>query len=236
MTEETDENESIYFGLTKPFPCSYLDNQQEQLLTLTEYPLDYLIYERLLTLGFRRNGNAIYKPHCQFCSQCRPIRLPVQRFCHSKRQKRTVKKNINFIWKCSSTAKDEYFYLYERYINERHDDGPMFPATKEQYQHFLFCDWLQPQFIELYDEDILIGVAVSDVLNNSISAVYSFFSTSYDKHSLGSYLILLQIELAKKLNKDYLYLGFQVDGNRKMSYKKNYRPFQILTENGWKPE
>ncbi len=236
MTELTYKNDAIYFGLTKPFPCSYLENQQEQLLTLTEYNLDSLMYERLLNLGFRRNGNAIYKPHCQFCSECRPIRLSVSQFTYSKRQKRTFKNNASLTWKHSKEIKEEYFYLYEIYINKRHHDGPMFPATREQYQQFLFCDWQQPQFIELYDGELLIGVAVTDVLNNSISAVYSFFSSSYVKNSLGSYLILLQIELAKQLNKDYLYLGFQIDGNRKMNYKTNYRPYEILTEQGWKTD
>ncbi len=224
----------IYFGLTHPFDCSYLAGKQEQLLTLTDYEIDIPLYERLLSLGFRRNGSAIYKPHCPACAECKPIRIAVEQFKVSKRQKRTLKQNANFRWQQSDKDKPEYFELYKKYIQDRHSDGPMYPADRQQYEQFILCSWLPDSFIEIYDNQKLIGVAVSDVITDSLSAIYSFFDNEYAKFSLGSYMILAQIELAKRLNKQYLYLGYQIDECRKMNYKKLYRPYEVLTDQGWK--
>ena len=235
MSNKPAETEGlIYFGLTHPFDCSYLAGKQEQLLTLTDYDIDLPLYDRLLSLGFRRNGNAIYKPHCPACAECKPMRIAVNEFKASKRQKRTLKQNANFIWQLSNKDKPEYFSLYQKYIEARHADGPMYPADKKQYEQFILCAWLPDSFIEVYDQKKLIAVAVTDVLTNSISAIYSFFDDEYAQYSLGSFLILAQIELAKKLNKEYLYLGYQIDECRKMNYKKLYRPYQVLTDQGWK--
>ena len=235
-TNSSPSEDLIYFGLTKPFDCSYIIGNQEQLLTLTDYEIDISLYERLLSLGFRRNGSSIYKPHCAACTSCKPIRVPVNEFIVSKRQKRTLKQNCDFNWKLSDKNKSEYFLLYKDYIQARHSDGPMFPADKHQYDQFLLCSWLPDSFIEIYHQKKLIGVAVADILQNSVSAIYSFFDNEYSKNSLGSYMILVQIDLAKQLNKDYLYLGYQIDECRKMNYKKLYRPYEVLTEQGWREE
>ncbi|RYV01696.1 arginyltransferase [Shewanella sp. OPT22] len=229
----TSTEELIYFGLTHPFDCSYLSGQKEQLLTLTDYEIDLSLYERLLSLGFRRNGSAIYKPHCPACAECKPIRINVDEFKLSKRQKRTLKKNERFTWKLVDQNKEEYFQLYQEYIEARHSDGPMYPADRNQYEQFLLCSWLPDSFIEIYDEDKLIGVAVTDILKNSVSAIYSFFDNDYADYSLGSFMILVQIELAQQTNKQYVYLGYQIDECRKMNYKKLYRPFEVLTDQGW---
>ncbi|GGN69048.1 hypothetical protein GCM10009193_02600 [Shewanella aestuarii] len=109
----------------------------------------------------------------------------------------------------------------------------MYPPSQSQFDDFLLCDWLPPTFIELYDADKLIGVAVTDNLTHSLSAIYSYFDPEYEKHSLGSLMILIQCQLAKSLGKHFVYLGYQIDENRKMSYKRQYRPYQILTPEGW---
>ncbi len=234
MTNKASNTEDlIYFGLTHPFDCSYISDQQEQLLTLTDHEIDISLYERLLGLGFRRNGSSIYKPHCHACSACKPIRIAVNDFKTSKRQKRTLKKNSNLRWQLANENKDEYYTLYENYIEARHSDGPMFPADIKQYEQFLLCSWLPDSFIEVYDNNKLIGVAVTDILDNSISAIYSFFDHDYAKNSLGSFMILLQIQLAKNLGKNYLYLGYQIDECRKMNYKTLYNPYEVLTDQGW---
>ena len=136
-------------------------------------------------------------------------------------------------WKISHTSRPEHYDLYQRYINERHSDGPMYPASQAQYDDFLLSDWLPPMFIELFDKDQLIGVAVTDEMAQSFSAIYSYFDPDYAERSLGSLMILIQCQLAKSLGKRYLYLGYQIDQNRKMSYKRQYRPYQILTALGW---
>ncbi|MGB0894945.1 MAG: arginyltransferase [Parashewanella sp.] len=233
MTKEKTISNEIYFNLTQPFACGYLDNEQEQLLTLNENDANIILYDRLLNVGFRRSGGTIYKPHCPNCNKCQPIRIPVADFKQSKRQKRTYKKNHTLTWKFVAKAKECYYPLYEKYINLRHQDGSMYPASLEQYQSFLLDFKIPPYFIEVYSEKQLIAVSVTDLLPNSLSAVYSFFDPDFEKMSLGSYLILLQIELAKQLDKQYVYLGYQIDNNRKMNYKTSYRPYEKLTESGW---
>ncbi|WP_394132036.1 arginyltransferase [Shewanella maritima] len=223
----------LNLGLTKAFDCNYIPGNKEQLLVIQEEQLNGHLFEQLLGMGFRRNGNAIYKPYCPNCNQCQSIRLPIAKFKPSKRQKRTLKANTDIQWRLSHKVSEDHFILYQKYIDERHSDGPMFPASESQYKEFLHCDWLEPTFIELFIEDKLVGVAVTDLMPNSLSAIYSYFDPELSQRSLGSLMILLQCELAKVLGKQYLYLGYQIDSNRKMNYKRLYRPYQILTSQGW---
>ncbi|QSX39378.1 arginyltransferase [Shewanella cyperi] len=226
-------NTRISVGISRLFPCSYIEGQQEQLLIIQESSLDSSLFERLLALGFRRSGDAIYKPRCPHCDACKPLRLPVNEFRASKRQKRTLAGNRDLSWYMVSQSSDEHYALYDAYIRQRHHDGPMFPPTREQFDHFIRCHWLPPQFLELRLEGNLVAVAVTDVLPNSLSAIYSFFHPDYDKRSLGSQLILTQIQIARDWGKDFLYLGYQIDENRKMNYKRLYHPYQILGPMGW---
>ncbi len=200
---------------------------------IQEENLDPMLFERLLGIGFRRSGNAIYKPRCPHCSACQPIRVPTAEFALSKRQKRTLAHNRDLTWRITTEHSHAQYALYEKYIRERHFDGPMYPPTKEQYEQFLFCDWLPTTFIEVYDNEKLLAVAVTDNLPNSLSAIYSYFAPEAEQRSLGVLLILIQCRLAKLLDKEFLYLGYQIDANRKMSYKRLYRPYQILTPHGW---
>ncbi|MCL2918688.1 arginyltransferase [Shewanella litorisediminis] len=223
----------VSVGISQLFPCSYLEEQQEQLLIIQEPFLDPLLFERLLQLGFRRSGEAIYKPRCPACSACIALRVPARTFQASKRQKRTLAKNKDLTVHWVSQSSDEHYTLYEKYINLRHFDGPMFPASREQYEHFVLCDWAPPGFVELRLEGRLLAVAVTDVLPTSLSAIYSFFDPDFDARSLGSQLILTQMTLAAEMDKAFVYLGYQIDANRKMCYKRLYRPYQILTQKGW---
>lgn len=225
-------NQQVKVGLSQRFPCSYLDNQNEQLLVIQDEVNDE-IFERLLRLGFRRSGQSIYKPRCPTCQACEAIRVLTEVFSISKSQKRILKKNSDTHIKISNNIKTSYYPLYEKYINLRHQDGNMYPPTKEQFTNFLAPSWLPPKYIELYLGDKLIAVAVTDFLPQSLSAVYTFFDPNEEKRSLGSLMILKQCELAKELKKPHLYLGFQIENNCKMSYKKNYTPFEKLTATGW---
>jgi arginine-tRNA-protein transferase len=219
--------------MTHAFVCSYLPDRQEQLLVLQEETLNPALFEQLLTLGFRRSGETLYKPHCPDCQACQPIRIPVKQFSPSRRQKRTLKQNRDLSWSIVNITVDEHYQLYQEYIERRHYDGPMYPPSREQYDHFIQCAWHQPQLLEVREQGTLIGVAITDVLPNSLSAIYSFFAPTQEKRSMGALMILLQCRLAKLMGKDFLYLGYQIDASRKMNYKKAYRPHEILTVNGW---
>ncbi|GGI88867.1 arginyltransferase [Shewanella gelidii] len=224
---------TIAIGISKASTCVYKPEKQEQLLVIQEEQLDISLFERLLALGFRRSGDAMYKPRCAGCQACLPIRIPIADFSPSKRQKRTLKNNLDIHWQVTEQYNEKHYQLYAQYIAERHMDGPMYPPTPEQYQNFLLCRWLQPLFIELYHEQELIGVAVTDHSSNCFSAIYSYFSPKLAKRSLGALMILIQIEVAKQMGKQYLYLGYQIDDNRKMNYKRLYRPYEILSATGW---
>lgn len=222
-------------GLTQEFDCSYLPNRQEQLLVILDpscYSTDK--FESLLGLGFRRGGNQIYRPHCPICSACNSVRVLAQDFIPSKSQKRKLNKAKNqFEVKYSTQERPEYYPLYSKYITMRHQDGSMYPPEKEQFQSFLLCSWLKITFIELWHQDTLAAVAVTDCMNSSISAIYTFFDPDFEHYSLGSVMILEQLKFAKEQNKQYVYLGYQIDECDKMKYKTQFLPAQKQLNDEW---
>jgi arginyl-tRNA--protein-N-Asp/Glu arginylyltransferase len=222
------------FGITAPFTCSYLPEQDEQLLIfISETQPTITEYDFLIGAGFRRSGTQVYRPHCGSCNACESIRLPVNLFTASKSQKRIMKRNKDLTTRISHNNKPEYYPLYESYINQRHADGSMYPATIEQYQGFVLSPWDNALFIEIYANDVLIGVAVTDNLESSLSALYTFFKPEEQQRSLGIFAILQQIELTKSLNKPFLYLGYQIDTCQKMSYKQNFLPHERFFDDKW---
>ncbi len=227
-------DQNFKLGLTKSFDCNYLANQQERLLIAVDERLhNNKSYTWLMEQGFRRSGDQIYRPHCLSCNQCQSIRVLVDSFCLSKSQKRLTKRNAHFEIKQSTTIKESYYPLYERYINTLHHDGSMFPATVDQYQSFLTNDITQQLFIETWHADKLICVAVIDHLENALSAVYTFYHPDYRQSGLGIFSILNQIKLSQELKKPFLYLGYQIDDCQKMNYKDRFFPHQRLVENNW---
>lgn len=134
---------------------------------------------------------------------------------------------------CSDLTGDEPFALYQRYINHRHDDGDMYPATAEQFEAFIKTKTVDTLFLKFYLGDELIAVSVTDVLENGLSAVYTFFDPAHSKRSLGSFAILWQIKMAQVRNLSHLYLGYWIKGCQKMEYKSNYRPLQFLVDGRW---
>lgn len=222
-------------GLTQEFDCSYLPNRREQLLVILDpscYSTDK--FESLLGLGFRRSGNQIYRPHCPICSACSSVRVLAQEFMPSKSQKRKLNKaKTQFEIKYSTQERPEYYPLYSKYISMRHQDGSMYPPEKEQFQSFLLCSWLKITFIELWHEDTLVAVAVTDCMNSAISAIYTFFDPDFEHYSLGSVMILEQLKFAKEQNKQYVYLGYQIDECDKMKYKTQFLPAQKQLNDEW---
>ena len=223
------------FGITQSFPCSYLAEQQERLLVFVEdeAQVSATHYDMLIGAGFRRSGTQIYRPHCLDCQACESLRLPVKHFKPSKSQKRVLKINSDMVIKLSEQDKPEYYPIYEQYINQRHADGSMYPASVEQYRGFVINPWDQALFIEMHLHDKLIGVAVTDKLISGLSALYTFFLPEYAQRSIGTYAILQQVELAQRLNRDFLYLGYQIDSCQKMNYKQNFLPHERFLDDKW---
>ncbi len=225
----------VKLGLSQALPCNYIPAQNEQLLVILQEDIHNKAgYEKLLEAGFRRSGEQIYRPHCLLCQQCESIRVLAQAFKPSKSQKRKMKKaKIQFTVEYSHKIKDEYFALYEKYIAHRHKGSSMYPANLEQYNSFIQCSWIPITYIELKDNNRIIAVAVTDTLDQSLSAIYTFFDPDYDHFSLGSVMIMEQITLAKIQNKPYVYLGFQIDTCTKMNYKKHYLPNERFISQCW---
>jgi len=229
---------SFKLGLTKTFPCNYLPEQEERLLIAVDERLqNNNSYTWLMAQGFRRSGEQSYRPHCPTCNACQSIRVLVADFTLSKSQKRSLKRNQNFIIKQSTQLKDSYYPLYENYINTCHQDGSMYPASFEQFKSFLSCKLTEQVFIETWHErdgeEQLICLAVTDVLSNGLSAVYTFYHPEYKANGLGVFSILTQLKICQQLTLPYLYLGYQIDDCQKMNYKNKYFPYERFIDGHW---
>ena len=220
----------LKFYATQPHACSYLPNEQATTLFLDpSQPMNGQIYAELSELGFRRSGDHLYRPHCQLCKACVPARIPVARFRPSRKQNRVLKRNFDIkVSRCDPGFTEERYQLYARYISERHADGDMFPPSRGQFSTFLVSNLPYAFFYEMRVEDRLIGIAVTDVLPNGMSAVYTFYDPSEEKRSLGVFGILWQIAESRRLGLDAVYLGYWIKGCRKMSYKTEYRPIELF--------
>lgn len=227
-------SENYQLGITESFTCNYLPDKQERLLVATDSRLHNTEkYSWLMSEGFRRSGDQVYRPYCLNCRACKSLRVIVDQFTPSKSQKRVLKKNQSFNIKVSSNVSESYYPLYEQYINTLHSDGSMFPANLQQFNSFLGNNITQQLFIEIYSNDTLVAVAVTDVLLDALSAVYTFYQPKLQSSSLGVFAILKQIEITMVMEKKHLYLGYQIDECKKMNYKNRYYPHQILQDNCW---
>lgn len=234
-----EQKPPLNVGVSKSFKCSYLPNRQERIIVLIDSEISApYFYPVLLANGFRRNGDQLYRPHCERCQACKSLRIPVKRFKPSKSQQRVINKNKHLSCRISKLPKKSYYKLYERYINTIHPDGPMFPATPEQYDTFLFSVWNIPIFLEIYDREKLVSVTVIDQIlskkTRAWSAFYCFYDPDQQKNSIGKYSILSQITLSLQHGIDWLYLGYQIDDCQKMNYKTNFKPHQCFIDNEWK--
>ena len=230
MTKQTH----LPMAITQPFDCSYMPKKTEQLIFVqSEHPLSAPFYQQLMSQGFRRSGNDVYRPHCPQCSDCQSLRISAQDFMPSKSQKRIINKNKLFEVKIATEIKPSYYPLYQRYIRSRHQDGSMFPPSEDQLNSFTQCSWMNIQFIELYQDHQLISVAVIDRTPQAISAVYTFFDPDLDKLSLGSYNILLQLTLAQENNIEFVYLGYFINDCDSMKYKQKFMPHQRFINDSW---
>lgn len=225
----------LKFYATQPHPCSYLPGEQATTLFLDpSQPMDARMYAELSEMGFRRSGDHLYRPHCQHCNACIPARIPVARFAPNRQQRRIFKRNVDLEVTCTPPRFNEEVYgLYSRYIEQRHADGDMYPPSREQFQTFLVRNLPFARFFEFRKDGYLLAVAVTDVLNNGLSAVYTFYAPEEDRRSLGRYAILWQISEAARRELPDVYLGYWIKNCRKMNYKTEYRPIELLVNQRW---
>ena len=227
------KEQHIKIGLTTYNPCSYLKTRSERVAVALDEGLHSSDgYEMLLANGFRRSGGTIYTPYCGTCTACEAIRIAVADFKPSKSQKRLLNKGGDLHWELKKEMDEEWFDLYSRCISSRHFEGTMYPPKKDQFFEFAKCDWLNTQFLHIYQNDTLVAIAVTDIMDKCASAFYTFFDPEFPL-SLGTIAILFQIEFCQKQEKQWLYLGYQIDECPAMNYKVRFQRHQRLVNHRW---
>lgn len=230
-----DELSEKQFYLTPSHPCSYLNDRSARTLFLDpREAVSQELYSTLSSAGFRRSGSHLYRPHCEGCQACVPVRVPVAQFQLTRRFRRVQKRNADLrvgleAPVCSATA----FDLYSRYIEGRHWNGDMYPPSEDQFRSFLLSSWSRTHFLTLHDHSNLIGVAVTDTMGDGLSAIYTFFDPAMADRSLGVFAVLNQIRQCHDLGLPYLYMGYWIRDCAKMRYKTDFRPVELLINNRW---
>lgn len=235
---------ALHFYLTAPYPCSYLPGLQARSQVATPALLiSTQVYSELVQHGFRRSGTYTYRPHCDNCHACVPLRVSAKQFTPNRSQRRAWKQHANLDASLHPLQDNaEYYELYQRYQRARHKDGGMDNDDHESYQNFLLqshVDTLLVEFREPSDpardeRGLLRMVSVIDLLNDGLSSVYTFYDPDLPHARLGVYNVLWQIELCRKLDLDFVYLGYWIGASRKMAYKTQYQPAQGLHDGTWR--
>lgn len=242
MTLPTDlPVHKLQFYVTTPYTCGYLPGKMAQSLIATpQHLVTAPVYNGLIQQGFRRSGKFSYRPHCENCRACIPVRLVLADFLPSRSQKRAFKQNADLTAHVVPVHFSEaHFALYQTYQIARHSpaEGAENSETKdeaEQYRQFLCTSNVESLMIEFCDANgALKIVSVIDILNDGISAVYTFYDTTETKASFGTFSIMWLANWAKAANLDYLYLGYWIEKSQKMSYKQAFKPQQKLIDGEW---
>jgi len=215
--------------------CSYLPERSANTLFLDpRFPITTELFGDLNRRGFRRSGDLIYRPHCQDCKACVPARIPTACFILNRAQRRTLKRNLDLTVHVKAAAFDgEHFELFLRYQDARHSGGTMANPDPITYLRFLVGKHADTSFYEFRDRGVLVAVAVIDHLPDGLSAVYTFYDPLMSARSLGTYVILWQIQEAKRRHLPFLYLGYWVKESPKMSYKAHFRPLEVYRNGCW---
>lgn len=227
----------IQFYLTAQYDCSYLPGARARSQVATPaHLIDGPAYSALIRAGFRRSGQFIYRPHCEQCRACVPVRVEAGRFAPGRTQRRCLKRNRDLRARfLPLDFKEEHYALYRRYLGSRHAGGGMDRDGPDQYTQFLLSSNVDTVLVEFRDGDTLVMISVIDQIDDGLSAVYTFFDPARDRDSLGVYGVLWQIELARRLGLPYLYLGYWIEASRKMAYKTQYAPLEGLIDGRWQP-